>query len=444
MARYFRGMLAALLFAAGTLVAGDFAAERTANWHQWRGPEANGLAPAGDPPVEWSATKNVKWKAEIPGGGKSSPIVWGNRIYLTTAVNTGKVVEGLAKPEDQPMRPFGIKFPNTLFKYVVLCLDRETGQIVWEKTAIEELPHEGHHGDNSFATPSAVTDGSAVYVSFGSRGLYCYTLDGELKWSKKLPNVSTRLSFGEGSSPVVHEGTVVLVRDNDSASRILAFDAQTGDVRWEKPRDEMSAWATPLIVEHSGRTQVITNSSRRVRSYDLATGDVIWEAGGQVSNVTPSPVRYGDHVICMSGYRGSAAFLLPLDAMGDITGSERIAWKFDRDTPYVPSPLLYGDKLYFNKLNTPILTVLDAKTGKPLLDQTRLPGLANVYSSPVGAGDRVYFTSREGKTLVIKNAPQLEVLATNALDDLIDASAAIAGKQMFLRGQKHVYCLEAR
>ena len=437
------GTFAVVCLVTATLAGGDFVTERTDNWHQWRGPEANGLAPAGDPPLEWSATKNVKWKAEIPGAGKSSPIVWGNRIYLTSAVNTGKVVEGVPKPEDQPMRQFGIRFPNTLFKFVVLCLDRESGKILWEKTAVEELPHEGHHGDNSFATASAVTDGSALYVSFGSRGFYCYSLDGELKWSKKLPNVSTRLSFGEGSSPVVHEGTVILVRDNDSDSRILAFDAQTGDIRWEKPREEISAWATPLIVEHSGRTQVITNASKRVRSYDLATGDVIWEAGGQVANVTPSPVRYGDHVICMSGYRGSAAFLLPLDAMGDITGSDRVAWKFDRDTPYVPSPLLYGDRRYFNKLNTPILTVLDAKTGKPVLDQTRLPSLANVYSSPVAAADRVYFTSREGKTLVIKNSAQLEVLTTNALDDLIDTSAAIAGKQMFLRGQKTLYCLEA-
>jgi outer membrane protein assembly factor BamB len=433
----------------GLLCAGPFAGaddsstERAHNWHQWRGPEATGVAPHGDPPIEWDQTRNVKWKAEIPGQGKSTPIVWGHRVFLITAVNTGQVVEGVVKPEDQPQRQFGIKFPNTLFRFVVLCLDRETGKILWDQTAVEELPHEGHHGDNSHASASPTTDGKLLYVSFGSRGVYCYDLDGQPQWQRKLGNVETRLSFGEASSPVVHGDTVLLNRDNETESQLLAFDARTGEPRWQAKREEISAWATPLVVEHGGRTQVITNASRRVRSYDLSTGELLWECGGQVGNVTPSPVPFGQHVICMSGYRGSIAVSLPLAAKGDITGGDQIAWRYDRDTPYVPSPLLYGDMLYFNKSNNAVLTCLDAKTGQPLLDATRLEGLSNMYASPVGAADRVYLVGRNGTTLVLKRAPTLEVLATNKLDDLMDASPAIAGKQLFLRGEKHLYCLES-
>ncbi|MDP1796152.1 MAG: PQQ-like beta-propeller repeat protein, partial [Planctomycetaceae bacterium] len=281
-----------------------------------------------------------------------------------------------------------------------------------------------------------------VYVSFGSRGLYCYSLDGELLWKKKLGNVETRLSFGEACSPVVHGDFVVLNRDNDSDSRILVFDARTGDLRWEAKREEKSAWATPLIVEHQGRTQLITNASQRVRSYDLMTGEVLWQCGGQVGNVTPCPVVWGDQVICMSGYRGSMAMSLPLDAQGDITETDRIAWRYGKDTPYVPSPLLYGDLLYFNKLNNGILTILDAKTGTPVLESVRMPGISNIYASPVGAADRVYFLGRDGTMLVTKHAKTLEVLATNKLDDSFDASPAIVGKQLFLRGSKSVYCIE--
>lgn len=423
--------------------AGDFATERLQNWHQWRGPDANGVAPAGDPPIEWDDERHLKWKVEIPGRGQATPIVWGPRLFVITAVNTGKVVEGVPRPEDQPMRQFGIKFPNTLYRFVVLCLDRHTGKTLWERTAVEALPHEGHHGDNSFASASPTTDGQLLYVSFGSRGLHCFDLDGQLRWSKPLGNVATRLSFGEASSPVVHGDVVVLTRDNETDSHILAIDARTGETRWQAKRDEVSAWATPLIVEHEGRTQVITNASRRVRSYDLATGQVLWECGGQVANVTPSPVRFGDHVVCMSGYRGSIAMSLPLDATGDITDTDRIAWRYSRDTPYVPSPLLYGDWLYFNKLNNAVLTCLDVKTGKPIFESARLPTLTNLYASPVGAADRIYLVGRDGTTLVLKRSNTIEILATNKLDDSIDASPAIVGRQLFLRGQRHLYCFES-
>jgi outer membrane protein assembly factor BamB len=421
----------------------DLKARHAHNWPAWRGPAANGVAPHGDPPIQWNETTNIEWKVEISGRGVATPIVWGDQVFVVTAIDTGRVVEGAAKPEDQPARPFGIKFPNTLYRYVVLCLDRATGKTLWERTAIEDLPHEGHHGDSSFASASPTTDGRRLYVSFGSRGIFCFDLSGELQWKRPIEQVQTRLSFGEACSPVLHGDSLVLNRDNEGKSQLLALDARTGEVQWKVDRDESSAWATPLVIDHKGRTQVITSASKRVRSYDLATGKVIWECGGQVGNVIPSPVQFGTLVCCMSGYNGSASVAIPLDAEGDVTDSNVIAWRYNRDTPYVPSPLLYGERLYFNKVNSAILTCLDVRTGQPVIEATRLPDLNNIYASPVGAADRVYIVGRDGTTLVLKNSGKLDFLATNKLDDPIDASPAIVGKQILLRGRKNLYCLES-
>lgn len=440
-------LLTAVLFAGGlpaSAPAADASSERLDNWPHWRGPEANGFAPHGDPPLKWDEQNNIKWKVEIPGHGVSTPIVWGRQVFLLTAIDTGHVVEGAARPEEQPERPFGIKFPNTLYRHVILCLDRDTGKTLWERTAVENLPREGHHGDSSFASASPVTDGRRVYVSFGSSGVFCFDLAGELVWKAQIAPVQTRLSFGEACSPVLHDKSLILNRDNEGQSHLLVLDAETGDLRWKADRDEVSAWATPLVVDFNGRTQIITNASKRVRSYDLATGNVVWECGGQVSNVIPSPVRFENLVCCMSGYKGSMALGIPLDASGDITDTKGVAWQYPRDTPYVPSPLLYGDTLYFNKSNNAILTSLNIRTGEPIITATRLPGLNNIYASPVGAAGRVYFVGRDGVTLVVKHGPQLEPLATNQLDDPIDASPAIAGQQLLLRGRKFLYSIEAR
>jgi outer membrane protein assembly factor BamB len=425
------------------LAAGNLADERLHNWPHWRGPAANGVAPYGEPPLHWDERTNLKWKVEIPGLGVATSIVWGQQVFVLTAIATDRVAEGATKPEDQPERPFGIKFPNMIHKYVVLCLDRATGKTLWERTATEDLPHEGHHPDSSFASASPTTDGKRLYVSFGSRGVFCFDLSGKLLWKSEVDSVQTRLSFGEACSPVVSGESLILNRDNEGHSHLLVLDARTGEERWRAERDEVSAWATPLVVEHMGRTQVITNASKRVRSYDLATGEIIWECGGQVGNVIPSPVQFGNLVCCMSGYKGSAAMAIPLDAKGDITDGHSVAWHFDRDTPYVPSPLLFGDQLYFNKVNSAILTCLNARTGETLIEATRLPGLSNIYASPVGAAERIYVVGRDGTTLVLKHGPKLEILATNRLDDAIDASPAIAGKQLLLRGRKALYCLES-
>ena len=421
--------------------AGDFLALKSQNWHHWRGPNANGTSATADPPVTWSETENIRWKVAVDGHGNASPIVWGDKVFLLTAIGTGRVDPALTPPGQQPERPFGIKYPNTHHQYVVICLDRNTGRELWRRVAAEEVPKEGHHDDNSFATASPTTDGQRLYAWFGSAGLYCYDLDGNLIWDRDLGDVQTRLSFGEGSSPVVHGNRLIVIRDQEDQSYVVALDARSGKTVWQVDRDEPSAWATPLVVEHGGETQVITNGKNRVRSYNLKDGSLIWECGGQVSNVAPSPVATAETVFCMSGYRGSALFALPLHATGDLTDSAQIRWTKSRGTPYVPSPLLYKGWLYFNQSNNPILSCLDASTGETVIDRTRMPGIERIYASPVGASGRVYFIGRDGTTVVLERDRELRVLATNRLEERVDASPALVGNQIFLRGKSHLYCI---
>ena len=419
-------------------------ADVASNWHQWRGPEHNGVSRTANPPLEWSEEKNVQWKTAIPGAGNSTPIVWGDKVFVLTAINTGIVDPGLPKPEDQPQRVFGIKRPNTTHAFYVLCLDRETGREIWRRRATDNIPHQGRHKDASFASSSPITDGERLYCWFGSTGLFCYNLDGKLLWQRDLGHVHVGADLGEGTSPALHDGKLVIVRDHARQSYIEMLDAKTGDTLWKKDRDENNTWATPVIVKHKGRTQVVTPGSKKIRSYDLNSGNLIWECGGLTGNPIPCPVVQGDHVICMTGYKGHSVMSLPLSAKGDITDSDQIKWSRNRGTPYIPSPLLYDGLVWFNQSNQGLLTCLDAESGEPLIDRQRLERVRNIYSSPVGAQGRVYVTARDGTTLALKNDKTFQVPATNKLDDSINSSPAMAGDQLFLRGDRFLYCLSAK
>jgi len=423
------------------LQAESFDRSKSKNWHQWRGPAANGVSKTAKPPIEWSEKKNIKWKIPVEGKGISTPIIWGDKVFLLTAINTGKVDPTLPKPEDQPKRIFGIKHPNTTYRFVVLCLDRETGKELWRRTATELIPHEGRHGDNDFASASPTTDGERLYCWFGSAGLFCYDLNGKKLWQRDLGKTRVGAFLGEGCSPVIHDGRLVIVRDHSRQSTIEVLDAKTGETQWKKNRDEGNAWATPRVVRHGGKTQIITTASKMIRSYDLHSGEIIWQCSGLTGNSIPAPVVEGDLVYCMTGYRGYSLLALPLSAQGDISGSKEIVWKKSRGTPYIPSPLLYDGMLYFSQSNQAILSCLDAKTGEAIIGPTRLSGVSNLYASPVGAGGRVYITGRNGTTLVLERSKKLKVLATNELDDGMNASAALAGNQIFLRGRKFLYCI---
>ena len=324
---------------------------------------------------------------------------------------------------------------------MVVCYDRATGKEVWRTTLTSQVPHESGHKTNTFASSSPITDGEKIYVSFGSQGIYCLDLSGNKLWSKDLGKMQTRNQFGEGSSPAFYQGRLVVPFDHEGESFIVALDAATGDEKWRQARDEQSTWATPLITEYQGRTQVIANGSNRVRSYDLASGELIWQCGGQVGNPIPTPLRFEDNVIVMTGFRGFAIYSIPLSATGDITETDVVTWAQEDAAPYVSSPLLYEGQLYFVKANNGLLVSRDAKSGELLIDQTRIPDISTVYASPVAAAGRIYLTSREGTTIVLKHGTSFEVLATNQLDGEIDASAAIAGKQIFLRSKTHLYCI---
>jgi outer membrane protein assembly factor BamB len=415
------------------------------NWHQWRGPLANGSSPGGDPPIKWDEKTNIRWKTAIPGKGSSTPIIWGDRIFLQTAIDTGKQAAPADLPKADPGFERKTSAPTTYHQFVLLCLDRRDGKVRWQQVAAEVVPHEGHHPTHSYAAFSPTTDGRFVYLSFGSRGVYCYDFDGKLQWKRHFGRMNTRYGWGEGASPVVHGDTLLVPWDQEKNSFVVALDVRTGKTLWKHDRDEPTAWTTPLIVEYQGKTQAIVSGTNRVRSYDLATGQVLWQCGGQTINVIPSPIRFGDAVICMSGYRGAFACSVALDAKGDVTNTSKVQWRTARlGTPYVPSPLLAGDRLYFTQMNQAVLSIVDPKTGQALLDRQRLPGLGTLYASPMHAAGRIYIPDREGMTLVLKKSDRIEVLAVNHLKEPIDASPAVVGKQLFLRGEKHLYCIEEK
>ncbi|GIW82987.1 MAG: hypothetical protein KatS3mg105_4794 [Gemmatales bacterium] len=419
--------------------ADEWEQKRLDNWHQWRGPLANGFCPKGDPPIRWSEKSNIKWKAPLPGRGSSTPIIWQDNVFILAAIDTGRQATPKDIPKPDPRYEKRTKAPTTYHEFIVLCFDRQTGKERWRRVAAKRVPHEGVHPTHSYAGFSPVTDGQFLYVSFGSYGVYCYDFDGNLKWQREFGRMETRRGWGEASSPALHKGTLVITWDHEGPSFITALDARTGKTRWRQDRDEVTSWATPLIVDFQGRSQVIVNATNRVRSYDLNTGEVIWECGGQTVNVIPSPIACGDFVVCMSGYQGSCAKAIPLHSKGDVT--DKAIWQLTRGTPYVPSPLLLKERIYFTQSNAPILTSVEAKTGKIVLHRERLPGLRSLYASPVGVKDRIYIVDRDGTTAVIQHADALKVLSVNRLDDGIDASPAIAGDELFLRGAQHLYCI---
>lgn len=409
------------------------------NWGAWRGPLGTGVAPHANPPTEWSEDKNVRWKVEIPGLGHSTPIVWNDRVFVTTALPIGEALDPM--PSRAPGNHDNLPVTHR-HEFIVLALDRANGSVVWQRTLHEALPHEQGHHTASLASNSPVTDGERLYAFYGSFGLYCLDMQGEVLWHKDFGRMQSLHGHGEGSSPVLAGDLLIVNWDHEGQSFVAAFDKRTGEERWKVDRDEVTSWATPIVTKVHGDSQLIVSGTSRVRAYDVATGDVIWECGGLSANVVASPVAGDGMVFAGSSYDKQALLAIRLeDAHGDITGAKQVAWERHRNTPYVPSPLLYGDALYFLVHYQGVLTRLDTRTGADRPGAMRLGGIQDVYSSPLGAANRIYVTDRDGTTLVISHADAPDILARNQLDDAFSSSGAVAGDDLFLRGEKHLYCL---
>lgn len=439
----FRRFAQASLFLAALLNPFRVAAASAAlesSWPHWRGPLANGVAPNAKPPVTWSETKNVRWKTELPGKGHSSPIVYGDHVYVLAAAPVG---EKLPPVFDSAPGVHDSVPVTHRHEYMVLAITRRAGKIAWKKVVREEFPHEGGHTTGSPVSNSPVTDGERIYALFGSRGLYCLDLEGTILWEKQLGKMSTLHAHGEGSSPVLHGDSLVVNWDHEGGSFLTALNKRTGEQLWKTPRDEITSWSTPLIVEVDGKMQVIVSATKRIRGYDLETGRQIWECAGLTDNVVASPVFTRGVLIAGNSYYQQAMLAIRLaGAKGDLTGSEHVLWSIKRNTPYVPSPLLMDETLYMIRHNQNVLVRLDPMTGKPRGELLRVAGIRDfIFSSPVGADGRIYITGRDGVTAVLSSTGENETLAVNKLDDSFSATAALIDRELYLRGERYLYCI---
>ena len=409
------------------------------NWPAWRGPLRTGVAPNADPPVEWNEDKNVRWKVALPGAGHSSPIVWNDSIFVTTAIPYGPKLPPV--PVTAPGAHDNVDVTQK-HRFVVICVNRADGKIRWQTTVADTLPHEGGHNTGSLASGSPVTDGKHVYAYFGSFGLFALNFNGDVVWEHAIPKLETKHAHGEGASVAYHDGVLVVNCDHEKQSIVRAIDSTNGKTLWEKPRDEVTSWASPLIVVHDKIPQVVVAGTDRIRSYNLRTGDVIWQCGGLSSNVVATPVSADGILIAASSYDTRAMLAIDLNAAeGDITGTNRVLWSTTQRTPYVPSMLLVDDSVYFLRHYQNILSRRNIRTGDEKVGPFRLAGLQNMYASPVSAKNRIYITDLNGRTLVFRHAEQPKYLALNQLDDSLAATPALVGNEILLRGTEFLYCI---
>lgn len=402
-------------------------------WRQWRGPFNTGMA-HGDAPLTWNDQANIKWKLAIPGRGHSTPVVTGSRLYFTTAIPTGK----RTAPEGRS-RAGGGADSGLEHRFEVIAVDRQSGQVAWQRTATVATPHEGYHRTyGSFASNSPVTDGTRVFAFFGSRGLYAYDLDGVLLWQKDF-GVKMRMdmAFGEGTPLTLHDNRLLLHFDHLDLGFLVMLDPATGREIWRTPRTEPFNWAAPYVAQHAGRRQIVM-SGLTVRSYDFETGKLIWEVPGLGENTIPQPVQHRDLVFAMSGHTLKMLMAIPLGQTGKLTAAA-LAWSTARGASYTPSPLLHENRLYVLTDNG-LLSNLNATTGVPAYQQARLPKPYSFKASPVGANGKIYLASEDEDVVVVKMGDRLEVLATNTLaGQSFIASPVIVGGDLYLRSQTHLF-----
>ncbi len=435
--------LAAVGSAAG---AADPPFEGPNHWPQFRGPGALGVADGSRFPERWGTNENVAWRIETPGRGWSSPIVWGDRVFLTSVISGGTV---------EPPRK-GLYFggeqkdaPTAMHQWVVICHDLKDGREKWRRVVRQAVPTTPLHIKNTYASETPVTDGERVYAYFGNAGLYCLDLEGQLLWSTNWPPVKTRYGWGSAASPVLHDGRLFVVNDNEDKSYLLALDARTGRQLWRVEREEGSNWATPAVWVHDQGAELVTPGRNKVRAYDL-DGRPLWSLGGMSTIVIPTPFsKFGLLYVC-SGYVGDKTrpvFAVRPGARGDIslaggqTTNEFVAWSQPAAAPYNPSPLVYGD-LFYVLFDFGFLSCHDARTGVPVYDKQRIrKDTTSFTASPWAANGRIYALSEDGDTFVFQAGRDYRLLHTNSLGEMCMATPAIAGNRLLIRTLSKLYCV---
>jgi PQQ-like domain len=413
-------------------------------WPQFRGPESNGVADDPQVPDTWSATRNVVWKTEIPGNGWSSPVVWGDRIFVTSVIST------VAPEAPKKGLYFGGNreaIPTDEHRWMVYAVDFKTGKIAWEREVHRGSPASSHHLKNTYASETPVTDGERVYAYFGNLGLFVFDMDGKALWSQPWGPFRTRYGWGTAASPVLYKDRIYVVNDNDDRSFLAALDKRTGNQIWRVERDEASNWATPYIWESERRTEIITSGTRKVRAYDL-DGKLLWELGGMSSIVIPTPFAQHGLLFLASGYVGDQVrpvFAVRAGARGDIslreneTSNEYIAWSQRQGGPYNPSPLVYGD-YYYTLLDRGIFTCNDARTGREVYGKQRIDPAASAFTaSPWASNGKIFALSEDGDTFVIQAGPEFKVLGKNSLDEMCMATPAVVRGSLIIRTATKLY-----
>jgi outer membrane protein assembly factor BamB len=428
-----------------TLLNSNAIASSGPNWPQWRGPDGQGVSNETGLPTEWSAVNNVKWKTEISGRGHSSPIVWGKKIFLTTALD-GEAIPGRTAGVTHKMSD-GSTFvhpdavgANLKHTFKVVCLDRDTGKILWERVAYEGPVQDSRHKKASFASSTPATDGKYVFAFFGTEGLYAYDFQGKEVWKQNLGTLGTA-SVGYGVSPILYGNLVIMQCDESGMnSFIVAFDKKTGKEAWRVARKVDVTWSTPVLVKTAKGTELVAGAAEAIIAYDPATGKELWRHKGLESNAVPSPVVSNDLVVLTSGYPNKIALALKAGGNGDVTGTSQLAWSYNKGTAYVPSPILYGDYVYL-MTDRGLLTCLDAKTGKMEYEGQRVPKPTTFLASPVAYEGKILLTSEDGETFILKAGPKHEVLGSNSVGEPVYASPAIANGNLFIRGEKHLFAI---
>jgi len=424
------------------------------NWPQWRGPNHTAVVPD-DPglPERWSNSENVAWKTAVPGIGWSSPIVWGNKVFVTSVIADEDYEDpraGLYLPDTGDAR-FSDPLPGTHY-WVIFCLDFDTGDLVWRRTAHQGLVESTIHPKNSLASATPTTDGERIYALFGNLGLFAYDFDGTFLWNQDIQSRSDQWGWGTGSSPTLLDDQILVMHDNDEESYLASFDTRTGEPNWRVIRDEVSAWSTPVVWKNDIRTEIITVGKNKVRSYD-ASGNLLWFFSGQMTNVTvPTPIPADGVVYVSSGYVGDdhrPAYAVLQGAEGDITlganqqSNEYIRWYQPKIGAYNPSPILYRG-IYYTLHDRGFLTAHDARTGRVVYDRVRIDIGATFTSSPWAYNGKLFALSEDGETYVIEAGPEYKLLRKNVLSEMTLASPAVAGGTLFLRTQSAVYAIRGQ